>query len=317
MHMKTLIFLYLAARVESHVFVGNPAPVQWNLDIDKLIMPMNGDPNHLGPEWRQQPFPCKNHHKHVLEENYTTTWYAGMNATLQIFDSTNSSGLTMHDPGAAHSGGSCQVSFSYDDGNTWVVIQSWEGNCVRVRQGQEGQVTNSYDTNQNYTFYIPASLPSGDKVIVAWTWLNATGKREFYMSCSSVRIHNANALAKMPTGFPMFVANLQADVAVLESDDWFWSQCHIPHGVWIHYPAQYRGMNAPIVAKQPPPGSSITFLTLTDTEGICSSDNVMAVEALARSSDLDSTLATQRLEVTSISVVVPSPIRVPESVTCI
>jgi hypothetical protein len=74
----------------------------------------------------------------------------------------------MHDPGAAHSGGSCQISFSYDNGNSWVVVQSWEGNCVRVRKGYEGQLTNSYDIDQDYSFHIPESFPSADKVIIGW-----------------------------------------------------------------------------------------------------------------------------------------------------
>lgn len=70
--------------------------------------------------------------------------------------------------GAAHSGGSCQISFSYDKGKTWVVVQSFEGDCPRVRNDVKGTVTNFYDTNQDYTFKIPDSFPSADRVIVAW-----------------------------------------------------------------------------------------------------------------------------------------------------
>ena len=86
----------------------------------------------------------------------------------RIYDSTNTTGVSMHDPGAAHSGGSCQASFSYDNGETWIVVQSWEGNCVRVRKGQEGKLTNSYDIDQSYSFDIPAFLPGADTVIFAW-----------------------------------------------------------------------------------------------------------------------------------------------------
>ncbi|KAF2008344.1 lytic polysaccharide monooxygenase, partial [Aaosphaeria arxii CBS 175.79] len=89
---------------------------------------------------------------------------------------------------AAHGGGSCQISLSYDSGHTWAVIQSWEGNCPRVRKGQEGEITNTYDANQDYTFRVPEGLPSSERVIAAWTWLNAFGNREFYMSCSPIRI---------------------------------------------------------------------------------------------------------------------------------
>ena len=49
----------------------------------------------------------------------------------------------MNKLGAGHSGGSCQVAFSYDKGETWVVVHNWEGNCPRV--ATPGQVTNVYD----------------------------------------------------------------------------------------------------------------------------------------------------------------------------
>ena len=77
----------------------------------------------------------------------------------------------MFDPGAAHGGGSCQISLSYDEGQSWAVLQSWEGNCPRVRIGREGQETNVYDVNQNYTFPVPHNLPSCDNVIAAWYYI--------------------------------------------------------------------------------------------------------------------------------------------------
>ena len=70
--------------------------------------------------------------------------------------------------GAAHSGGSCQISLSYDKGHKWAVIQSFEGDCPRVRPGLKGQRTNFYDINQDYRFVLPNTLPSGDQVIAAW-----------------------------------------------------------------------------------------------------------------------------------------------------
>jgi hypothetical protein len=69
--------------------------------------------------------------------------------------------------GAAHSGGSCQASFSYDQGETWVVVKYYEGNCPRVQN--PAALTNHYDLNQDYNFTIPANFPSGDRVIFAWT----------------------------------------------------------------------------------------------------------------------------------------------------
>jgi hypothetical protein len=84
----------------------------------------------------------------------------------RLFDSTNTTGITMHSPGAAHSGGSCQVAFSYDKGETWVVVYTWEGNCPRVVA--PGTITNIYDVNQDYTFTIPGNFPTGHRVIFAW-----------------------------------------------------------------------------------------------------------------------------------------------------
>lgn len=43
-----------------------------------------------------------------------------------LFDSTNITSKTMNKGGAAHSGGSCQAAFSYDKGETWAVVHSWE-----------------------------------------------------------------------------------------------------------------------------------------------------------------------------------------------
>jgi hypothetical protein len=68
--------------------------------------------------------------------------------------------------GAGHSGGSCQVSLSYDKGVTWVVIKNFEGNCPRVSPA--GEVTDHYDLNQDYTFTVPNSFPTGNRVIFAW-----------------------------------------------------------------------------------------------------------------------------------------------------
>ncbi len=84
----------------------------------------------------------------------------------RLFDSTRTTGATMNKVGAGHSGGSCQVAFSYDKGQTWVVVHSWEGNCPRV--ATPGDVTNVYSLDQNYTFTIPEDFPTGQKVIFAW-----------------------------------------------------------------------------------------------------------------------------------------------------
>lgn len=73
--------LYLAS---AHVFVGNPFPFHGSDVIDKLIMPMNGDStHHPGPDWKQQPFPCKGFHKNASQIIPDTTWRTGTNVTFQ------------------------------------------------------------------------------------------------------------------------------------------------------------------------------------------------------------------------------------------
>ena len=64
---------------------------------------------------------------------------------------------------ATHNGGSCQMSLSYDGGKTWVVIHSIVGGCP-------------VDT-ETYTIPVPADVPSGSRVLLAWSWENNTGNR--------------------------------------------------------------------------------------------------------------------------------------------
>ena len=81
----------------------------------------------------------------------------------------------------------------------------------------------------------------------------------------------------------MLIANLRADPATPESEDWIWSRCHIPHGVWIRYPKRYIGINPPIIAEQPSGNNSIKFLDFEDPDGFCGSDNEDLIRALALS----------------------------------
>jgi hypothetical protein len=83
MHVKSAWALVPIALVSPHVFVGKPAPFQWDLQVGKLIMPMNGDPNYQGQEWGQQPFPCKGHHRESTRTEPQITWHAGSRVTFQ------------------------------------------------------------------------------------------------------------------------------------------------------------------------------------------------------------------------------------------
>jgi len=112
---------------------------------------------------------------------------------------------------AAHNGGSCQVSLSYDQGKTWKVIKSFIGNCVRSAGG------NVFDKNQDYSFTIPADAKSGD-AIWAWTWFNQTGNREMYMNCAHVTIKGSGT-STLDDHPDMFVANVGKGCTTAEGKD--------------------------------------------------------------------------------------------------
>ncbi|RKP34159.1 hypothetical protein BJ085DRAFT_8396, partial [Dimargaris cristalligena] len=77
--------------------------------------------------------------------------------------------------GAIHNGGHCEFSLSYDGGNTFVVIQTILKTC--------------FLSGTSFSVPIPSSAPSSDKVVFAWSWVNASGNREFYMTCSDIAIN--------------------------------------------------------------------------------------------------------------------------------
>lgn len=59
---------------------------------------------------------------------------------------------------AAHSGGSCQASLSFDNGETWKVLHTITGGCPRsARMG-----SNIASTNQTFTFTVPANAKAGN-----------------------------------------------------------------------------------------------------------------------------------------------------------
>ncbi|KAJ1967693.1 hypothetical protein IWQ62_001698 [Dispira parvispora] len=74
---------------------------------------------------------------------------------------------------ATHNGGNCEFSLSYDGGKTFVAIQTIMKTC--------------FLNGKTFNVPIPKDAPSG-KAVFAWSWVNATGNREFYMTCSDIEI---------------------------------------------------------------------------------------------------------------------------------
>ncbi|KAJ1911222.1 hypothetical protein H4219_006007 [Mycoemilia scoparia] len=113
---------------------------------------------------------------------------------------------------AAHGGGHCQFSISYDGGSTFAVIHNVLKHCFC--NGPNGGNTASV---LSYDIPLPAHLPSG-RAIFAWSWVNALGNREFYMNCADVQIkaHPDHSSSTQYTGPEMLVANYGADYPVIE-----------------------------------------------------------------------------------------------------
>jgi hypothetical protein len=172
------------------------------------------------------------------------------------------------------------VAFSYDKGETWVVVHTWEGNCPRV--GAPGTVTNIYDVNQDYTFTIPERFPTGHRVIFAWwvaqymaskyayeyrVWINASGNREYYMSCTSVDVvGTGSGTQTTPAGPPLLVANL----------DPIRSECYTKEQTSVIYPRKYTG-DAPI--QRAPVALDLQVFPAPNLDG-CGSDNLTLIELI-------------------------------------
>ncbi|KAJ2846757.1 hypothetical protein IWW36_004194 [Coemansia brasiliensis] len=112
------------------------------------------------------------------------SWTAGQSVTVKL-----------QSGGATHGGGHCQYSLSYDGGKTFVVLHQVLGKCF----GQD-------DSQRDVTFTLPKDLPSSDKAVFAWSWVNAVGNREFYMNCADVSIKGSGSSY---TGKEMVIANHQ------------------------------------------------------------------------------------------------------------
>ncbi|KAI9820535.1 MAG: hypothetical protein M1832_003726 [Thelocarpon impressellum] len=121
---------------------------------------------------RTTPFPCGGYLKLLgtAQGQSVASWPAGSVQNWNITGIGN------------HYGGSCQVGFSVDKGETFQVATSYEGNCPHrtAGGGPEGQ---------NFDFTVPADMPTGD-VVFAWTWFNR--EQEFNMNCAAVTITGAS-----------------------------------------------------------------------------------------------------------------------------
>lgn len=140
---------------------------------------------------------------------------------------------------AVHGGGHCQLSVSYDGGNTFVVVDTVLGDCLI--------------SGMSRTFTLPSNLPAASSAIFAWSWLNRIGNREYYMNCADVRIVS-NTCGPF-TGPKLFVAQIKPPSSIIIPE---WSLDNDYRNVLLNNrpPVTVYGDNcggAPPPAPPPPP----------------------------------------------------------------
>ncbi|KAI1821068.1 lytic polysaccharide monooxygenase [Xylaria intraflava] len=181
MQFKTAIVAILAAgSAMAHMNLKDPAPLAYK--NNPYTQEAHKDYSLTSPISGAQ-YPCKGYLKFIGTPDGTpvATYSPGQSATFTV------------EGGASHNGGSCQLSLSYDKGATFTVIKSFIGSCPTSSGGTFG-------------FTIPSDAPEGNDVVFAWTWVNKTGNREFYMSCAIVNIKTGGGKRAIETNEKRTVA---------------------------------------------------------------------------------------------------------------
>ncbi|KAF7626484.1 hypothetical protein F9C07_12451 [Aspergillus flavus] len=180
MHFKAYILAAIAtaSTALAHMEMIRPFPLKSQFDPNNDWS--NIDYDNTSPlEPSGSNFPCRGHHK-------TTNWRTVANYTAGQADYMKLA------PGNNHHGGSCQISLSYDNGETFRVIESYMGGCPLKLE---------------WDFEIPSFAPSG-KALFAWSWFNIEGNREMYMNCAQVEIEGGSDSAQFDQLPEIFTANV-------------------------------------------------------------------------------------------------------------
>lgn len=187
-----LAALSLPSMISAHMVMKTPKPF--------------GNPNNSPLEASGADFPCKG--GPYDRSSVSNVMAVGSSQTLSFTGS------------AVHGGGSCQVSLTTDlnpsKSTKWMVIKSIEGGCPASVEGNLPTDPNGNGAS-TFQYTIPDGIAPGEYVI-AWTWINKIGNREFYMNCGPATITGAQkkryappgvSLARRQNSFPdMFVANI-------------------------------------------------------------------------------------------------------------
>ncbi|ORX69883.1 hypothetical protein DL89DRAFT_267112 [Linderina pennispora] len=162
-------------------FCDHCPPVPAGQSLDYNINAPIGSPDS------SQPL-CKNTTPY---DTPVATWTAGQPVTVHF-----------RPHAAVHSGGHCEFSVSYDNGKTFAVIHQELRYCF-VGSKPTGQVNDA--SVLSYTFTLPSNLPSSDRVVFSWSWVNASGNRELYHNCADIAIKGGSSNAY--TAKQMTIAN--------------------------------------------------------------------------------------------------------------
>lgn len=143
----------------AHMQMSKPIPIRSRWDNHPAGPVDYGYTNPLNASGKN--YPCKGYHTDPF--NSQEFYVPGSSYEMKI------------EGGSPHRGGSCQLSLSYDQGQSFRVIQSMIGGC---------------GFNKTWEFEIPQEAPPGN-ALFAWTWFNKIGNREMYMNCAMVTISDA------------------------------------------------------------------------------------------------------------------------------
>ncbi|OJJ65731.1 hypothetical protein ASPBRDRAFT_139491 [Aspergillus brasiliensis CBS 101740] len=137
--------------------MSDPLPIRSPLNTNSTIK----DYSYTSPlSATGSDFPCKGYARDPFDS--VAEYTAGQEYAITLAGT------------ATHGGGSCQISLSYDMGETFRVIHSILGHCPEPL---------------HYSFRIPEDAPYGP-ALLAWTWFNKIGNREMYMNCAQVTIQS-------------------------------------------------------------------------------------------------------------------------------
>ena len=180
MYVVRIILASLVTTARAHMSLWYPPPLGGNreansftIQVDKEFNFPIGCCNSQGEPTLPSPGDCRGHLAllDTEEGRPQVTWEPGQDAYFKLSDHMYSIGV----PGSTHYGGSCQIGFSVDKGQTWKVAASYHGNCPHRDK----------DMPQVFEFKVPLNIPTGIAVF-AWIWLNR--EHEFFMNCAAVQI---------------------------------------------------------------------------------------------------------------------------------